>query len=69
MWPGGKTDEDFVVESRTPDCTIIEKTANVDIKLPVMKVNIPTETNAEVKYAVTKSGKVFIWSPFPSENV
>ena len=39
MWPGGKTDEDFVVESRTPDYTIIEKTANVDIKLPVMKVN------------------------------
>lgn len=68
MWIGGKTDEDFVVESRTPDYTIIEKTANVGIKLPVMKVNTPTETNVEVKYAVTKSGKVFIWSPFPSEN-
>ncbi len=65
---GGKTDEDFVVESRTPDYTIIEKTANIGIKLPVMKVNTPTETNVEVKYAVTKNGKVFIWPPFPSEN-
>ena len=68
MWPGGKTDEDFVIKSRTPDYTIIEKTANVGIKLPVMKVNTPTEINVEVKYAVTKSSKVFIWSPFPSEN-
>ena len=65
---GGKTDDDFVVEGRTPDYTIIEKNANIGIKLPVMKVNTPTETNVEVKYAVTKSGKVFIWPPFPSEN-
>ena len=65
---GGKTDEDFVVESRTPDYTIIEKTANIGIKLPVMRVNTPNETNVEVKYAVTKNGKVFIWPPFPSEN-
>ena len=60
---GGKTDEDFVVESRTPDYTIIEKSANIGIKLPVMRVNTPTETNVEVKYAVTKNGKVFIWPP------
>ena len=65
---GGKTDDDFVVESRTPDYTIIEKTANIGIKLPVMRVNTPSETNVEVKYAVTKNGKVFIWPPFPSEN-
>ena len=65
---GGKTDEDFVVESRTPDYTIIEKRANIGIKLPVMRVNTPTETNVEVKYAVTKNGKVFIWPPYPSEN-
>ena len=65
---GGKTDDDFVVESRTPDYTIVEKSADIGIKLPVMKVNIPNETNVEVKYAVTKNGKVFIWPPFPSEN-
>ena len=65
---GGKTDNDFVVESRTPDYTIIEKSADIGIKLPVMKVNTPTETNVEAKYAVTKNGKVFIWPPFPSEN-
>ena len=65
---GGKTDDDFVVESRTPDYTIIEKSANIGIKLPVMRVNTPTETNVEVKYAVTKNGKVFVWPPFPSEN-
>ena len=65
---GGKTDDDFVVENRTPDYTIIEKNANIGIKLPVMKVNTPNETNVEVKYAVTKNGKVFIWPPFPSEN-
>ena len=65
---GGKTDEDFVVESRTPDYTIIEKSADIGIKLPVMKVNTPTKTNVEVKYAVTKNGKIFIWPPFPSEN-
>ena len=65
---GGKTDDDFVVESRTPDYTIIDKSADIGIKLPVMRVNTPTETNVEVKYAVTKNGKVFIWPPFPSEN-
>ena len=65
---GGKTDDDFVVESRTPDYTIIEKSADIGIKLPVMKVNTSSETNVEVKYAVTKNGKVFIWPPFPSEN-
>ena len=65
---GGKTDNDFVVEGRTPDYTIIEKSADIGIKLPVMKVNTPNETNVEVKYAVTKNGKVFIWPPFPSEN-
>ena len=65
---GGKTDDDFVVEGRTPDYTIIEKSANIGIKLPVMRVNTPSETNVDVKYAVTKNGKVFIWPPFPSEN-
>ena len=65
---GGKTDDDFVVESRTPDYTIIERNSNIGIKLPIMKVNTPNETNVEVKYAVTKNGKVFIWPPFPSEN-
>ena len=64
----GKTDDDFVVESRTPDYTIIDKSADIGIKLPVMKVNTPSETNVEVKYAVTKNGKVFIWPPYPSEN-
>ena len=64
----GKTDEDFVVESRTPDYTIIDKSADIGIKLPVMRVNTPTWTNVEVKYAVTKNGKVFIWPPYPSEN-
>ena len=65
---GGKTDDDFVVESRTPNYTIIDKSADIGIKLPVMRVNTPTETNVEVKYAVTKNGKVFIWPPYPSEN-
>ena len=65
---GGKTDDDFVAESRTPDYTIIDKSADIGIKLPVMKVNTPTGTNVEVKYAVTKNGKVFIWPPYPSEN-
>ena len=65
---GGKTDDDFVVESRTPDYTIIDKSADIGIKLPVMRVNTPTKTNVEVKYAVTKNGKVFIWPPYPSEN-
>ena len=65
---GGKTDDDFVVESRTPDYTIIEKSADIGIKLPVMRVNTPTETNVEVKYAVTKNGKVFIWPPYSYEN-
>ena len=65
---GGKTDDDFVVESRTPDYTIIDKSADIGIKLPVMRVNTPSETNVDVKYAVTKNGKVFIWPPFPSEN-
>ena len=65
---GGKSDDDFVVEGRAPDYTIIEKSANIGIKLPVMRVNTPNETNVEVKYAVTKNGKVFIWPPFPSEN-
>ena len=65
---GGKTDEDFVVESRIPDYTIIDKSADIGIKLPVMRVNTPSETNVEVKYAVTKNGKVFIWPPYPSEN-
>ena len=65
---GGKTDDDFVVESRTPDYTIIDKSADIGIKLPVMRVNTPTETNVEVKYAVTKNGKVFIWPPYQSEN-
>ena len=65
---GGKTENDFVVESKTPDYTIIEKNADIGIKLPVMKVNTPNETNVEVKYAVTKNGKVFIWPPYPSEN-
>ena len=65
---GGKTDDDFVVESRTPDYTIIDKSADIGIKLPVMRVNTPTWTNVEVKYAVTKNGKVFIWPPYPSEN-
>ncbi len=65
---GGKTENDFAVESKTPDYTIIEKNADIGIKLPVMKVNTPSETSVEVKYAVTKNGKVFIWPPFPSEN-
>ena len=65
---GGKTEDDFVVESKTPDYTIIEKNADIGIKLPVMKVNTPNETNVEVKYAVTKNGKVFIWPPYTSEN-
>ncbi len=65
---GGRTDSDFVVESRTPDYTIIDKSADIGIKLPVMRVNTPSETNVDVKYAVTKNGKVFIWPPFPSEN-
>ena len=33
---GGKTDDDFVVESRTPDYTIIDKSADIGIKLPVL---------------------------------
>ena len=65
---GGRSEDDFVIESRTPDYTIIEKNADIGIKLPVMKVNTPNETNVEVKYAVTKNGKVFIWPPYPSEN-
>ena len=65
---GGTSENDILVESKVPDYTVIEKKADIGIKLPVMKVNTPTQTGAEVKYAVTDNGVIFIWPPFPHEE-
>ena len=65
---GGTSEADFLVEAEVPDYTIIEETADIGIKLPVMKVNTPTETGVKVTYAVTKEGEVFIWPPYSNEN-
>ena len=65
---GGTSESDILVESKVPDYTVIEKEADIGIKLPVMKVNTPTQTGAEVKYAVTDNGVIFIWPPFPHEE-
>mgnify|MGYP004684843567 FL=1 len=65
---GGKTEDDVLSKSRIPDYTIIEKTADIGIKLPIMKVNTPTRSKVEVTYAVTKDGNVFIWPPFENEG-
>ena len=65
---GGKTEDDVLPSSRIADYTIIEKTADIGIKLPVMKVNTPTKSKVEVTYAVTRDGKVFIWPPFENEG-
>ena len=65
---GGKTEADVLPKSRIPDYTIIEKTADIGIKLPVMKVGTPTKSRVEVTYAVTRDGKVFIWPPFENEG-
>ena len=65
---GGTSESDILVESKVPDYTVIEKRADIGIKLPVMKVNTPTQTGAEVKYAVTDNGVIFIWPPFPHEE-
>lgn len=61
---GGKTEDDVLPKGRIPDYTIIEKTADIGMKLPVMKVNTKTSSKAEVTYAITKLGKVFIWPPY-----
>ena len=52
---GGTTDSDFLTESKVPDYTVIEQNADIGIKLPKMKVNTPTKTGVEVKYAVTNN--------------
>ena len=65
---GGSSESDFLPEAQVPDYTIIEKTADIGIDLPEIKVNTPTETGVKVKYAVTKEGKVFIWPPYSYEN-
>ena len=65
---GGTSESDVLVESKVPDYTVIEKEADIGVKLPVMKVNTPTQTGAEVKYAVTDNGVIFIWPPFPHEE-
>ena len=65
---GGTSESDILVESKVPDYTVIEKEADIGIKLPVMKVNTPSKTGAEVKYAVTDNGVIFIWPPFPHEE-
>ena len=65
---GGTTDSDFLTESKVPDYTVIEQNADIGIKLPKMKVNTPTKTGVEVKYAVTNNGIVFTWPPFPNEE-
>ena len=65
---GGTSESDILVESKVPDYTVIEKKADIGIKLPVMKVNTPSQTGAEVKYAVTDNGVIFIWPPFPHEE-
>ena len=65
---GGTTDADYLTIAETPEYTIIEETADIGIDLPEIKVNTPTETGAEVKYAVTSEGEVFIWPPYPYEG-
>ena len=65
---GGKTDADVLSKGRVPDYTIVEKTADIGIKLPVMKVETKSKSKVEVTYAVTKEGKVFVWPPYEYEN-
>ncbi len=65
---GGTTDADVIPKGRVPDYTIIEKTADIGIKLPTMKVETKTKSKVEVTYAVTKEGKVFVWPPYQYEN-
>ena len=65
---GGKTEDDILPKGRIPDYTIIEKTADIGIKLPVMKVGTTTKSKVEVTYAVTKAGKVFVWPPYQYEE-
>ena len=65
---GGKTEDDILPKGRIPNYTIIEKTADIGIKLPVMKVGTTTKSKVEVTYAVTKAGKVFVWPPYQYEE-
>ena len=65
---GGKTEDDILPKGRIPDYTIIEKTADIGIKLPVMRVGTKTKSKVEVTYAITKAGKVFIWPPYQYEE-
>ena len=65
---GGKTEDDVLPKGRVPDYTIIKKTADIGMKLPVMKVNTKTSSKVEVTYAITKLGKVFIWPPYEYEG-
>ena len=65
---GGKTDADVLTRDRIPDYTVIEKTADIGIKLPVMKVETKSKSNVEVTYAITKAGKVFVWPPYKYEE-
>ncbi len=65
---GGKTDADVLPKGRVPDYTIVEKTADIGIKLPTMKVETKSKSKVEVTYAVTKEGKVFVWPPYEYEN-
>ena len=61
---GGTTREDFVQIGYEPRYTIIEKDADIGIKLPEIKVNTPDEANVEVTWAVTKDGEIFVWPPY-----
>ena len=61
---GGTTREDFVQIGYEPGYTIIEKDADIGIKLPEIKVNTPDEANVEVTWAVTKDGEIFVWPPY-----
>ena len=50
---GGTSESDILVESKVPDYTVIEKKADIGIKLPAMKVNIPTKTGYTTKQTLT----------------
>ena len=65
---GGTTDEDVLPKGRVPDYTIVNKNADIGIKLPVMKVETKSKSKVEVTYAITREGKVFVWPPYQYED-
>ncbi len=59
----GKNVDEIIDRNNVPVYSIIEKDADLEIKLPDEKVNLPNKSNVEVKYAITSNGEVFSWPP------